>query len=578
MKKFKLLFIALITLCFSINSVKAEETNVARIGEKEFATLDEAITEAKEDDIIELLSDAETIGINLSKNLTIKSASEEKHTITFTKYGIALWSKNLTFENVEVVMNDIGSTPYTAEWNWMTICASKDSELILKNTTMIMDNKNDKTEHINKKGEITEGQHAIYFTGNDKLNLTNSTLIIKNYTQDALEWDGGDGGYNINLDNSSYISDSNRSGFTGTFVVKAENSNIDVINSTGNGSNGSHFEFINSFVNFNNNNAHGLSAGNLTINNSTVTSDGNGANGVHVNGEFKVNNNSTLTITHNDCSISSKWTIPGALYVGGNGIVDKTTKLTITNNNGSGIYVKAGANLDLQTGIITQNIAVKLGLGGGINNNGTLNISEGVEINNNKAEIAGDDIYSTSFITVPKVIEEKNLIEKREDNEVLNDCAHEINGWYDDGNKNEDEKNSRWEAHGVTEEEDHIILVEPNEYQGFLSIKAAHDKIKGNVIVNYVDSDGNKLTDEIIYTDVVDSEYTTEKKEFDGYTNITVEGQTTGKYIDGTIYVTYYYDKNTGTGDILPPQTGFEPNTLNNTNVENIAIYKKEEE
>ena len=40
----------------------------------------------------------------------------------------------------------------------------------------------------------------------------------------------------------------------------------------------------------------------------------------------------------------------------------------------------------------------------------------------------------------------------------------------------------------------------------------------------------------------------------------------------------YYYDKNTGTGDILPPQTGFEPNTLNNTNVENIAIYKKEEE
>ena len=74
------------------------------------------------------------------------------------------------------------------------------------------------------------------------------------------------------------------------------------------------------------------------------------------------------------------------------------------------------------------------------------------------------------------------------------------------------------------------------------------------------------------------SEYTTEKKEFDGYTYITVEGPTTGKYIDGTIYVTYYYDKNTGTGDILPPQTGFEPNTLNNTNVENICLYKKEEE
>lgn len=572
MKKFKLLFIALITLCFSINSVKAEETNVARIGEKEFATLDEAITEAKEDDIIELLSDAETIGINLSKNLTIKSASEEKHTITFTKYGITLWSKNLTFENVEVVMEGINSTPYTAEWNWMTICASKDSELILKNTTMIMDNKNDKTEHIDKEGKITEGQHAIYFTGNDKLNLTNSTLTIKNYTQDALEWDGGDGGYNINLDNSNYISDSNRSGFTGTFVVKAENSNIDVINSTGNGSNGSHFEFINSFVNFNNNNAHGLSAGNLTINNSTVTSDGNGANGVHVNGEFKVNNNSTLTITHNDCSISSKWTIPGALYVGGNGIVDKTTKLTITNNNGSGIYVKAGANLDLQTGIITQNIAVKLGLGGGINNHGTINISEGVEINNNSAEISGDDIYSEGVINLPEVIKDKDLIETREDEKELNDCHHTINGWYDD------KEETRWEAHAENTDNNYIQLVNKGIYEGNFSIKAAHDN-KGTLIINHVDSDGNRLTEEVTNVGEVGTKYTTEKKNFEGYTFITVEGNPTGEYAYETTYVTYYYDKNTGTGNIevLPPQTGFNGSNITTTNVETITLYKKED-
>lgn len=568
--KIILLLIGILTL--NTTTVLADEIKVARINDTDYTSLDEAITEAKEDDVVELLSDAETIGINLSKNLTIKSASEEKHTITFTKYGITLWSKNLTFENVEVVMEGINSTPYTAEWNWMTICASKDSELILKNTTMIMDNKNDKTEHIDKEGKITEGQHAIYFTGNDKLNLTNSTLTIKNYTQDALEWDGGDGGYNINLDNSNYISDSNRSGFTGTFVVKAENSNIDVINSTGNGSNGSHFEFINSFVNFNNNNAHGLSAGNLTINNSTVTSDGNGANGVHVNGEFKVNNNSTLTITHNDCSISSKWTIPGALYVGGNGIVDKTTKLTITNNNGSGIYVKAGANLDLQTGIITQNIAVKLGLGGGINNHGTIKISEGVEINNNSAEISGDDIYSEGVINLPEVIKDRDLIEVREDEKELNDCNHTINGWYDDNEL------SRWEAHAEDSSDNYINEVNKGIYEGIFSIKAAHDN-KGTLVINYVDSDGNKLTEEITNIGEVGENYITEKKNFEGYTFITVVGEPIGTYIDGTIRVTYYYDKNTGTGNIevLPPQTGFNGSNITTTNVETITLYKKED-
>ena len=38
-------------------------------------------------------------------------------------------------------------------------------------------------------------KHAIYFCSNNKLNLNNSNLTIQNYGQDALEWDGGDGGY-----------------------------------------------------------------------------------------------------------------------------------------------------------------------------------------------------------------------------------------------------------------------------------------------------------------------------------------------------------------------------------------------
>lgn len=332
MKKINKILLAVLTL-FTINlaNIKADEIKVARINDTDYTSLDEAINAASDETTIELLNDAETAGMNLNKNIIIEGNNK---TITFNDKGIALWGKKLTFKNTIITMTGVDSTPYTAEWNWQAICASKNSELNLINSNMTMDGTN----------AGNANAHAIYFTGNDKLNLTNSTLSIKNYNQDALEWDGGDGGYNINLIDSTFTSDHNRSGFTGTFVVKAENSNINVVNSTGNGSNGSHFELINSLVDFSSNGSHGLSAGNLTINNSTVTANSNGGNGIHVTGKLEVTNNSTVTIANNDCHISSKWTFPGALYIGGNGIIDNTTNLTINNNNGSGIYIKEEQN------------------------------------------------------------------------------------------------------------------------------------------------------------------------------------------------------------------------------------------
>lgn len=634
MKK-KKLFMCLVLLMigmFTLNiSAKADEEYVAQIGDTKYLTLDEAVLEASDGDIVYLLSDASTEGLNLNKDLTITSEGENHYVITFTKYGIALWGKSLTFSNVNVIMEGIISTPYTAEWNWMTICASQGASLNLINVNMLMDAKE-------------EGNpHAIYFCSDNKLNLTDSNLIIKNYKQDALEWDGGDGGYNVNIINSTFISDHNRSGFTGTFTALIDNSKVDVINNTGNGSNGSNFEIINnSIVNFNNNGSHGLSAADLTIDNSTVTSDSNGANGVHVTGTLEVKNNSVLTITHNDCSISSKWTIPGALYVGNIGNINASTKLLVADNNGSGIYVKTGATLNIETGTIVRNIAKLLGLGGGINNNGTLNISEGVEIFNNRAEIAGDDIYSTKSIILPEVVEDESLIISREDNAILNDCDDKINGWY------EDMENNRWEAHGSTLEEDHIVLVESNTYEGDFAIKAAHDKIKGSVTAKYVDTDGNELSSAITTTDVVGEDYKTEAKDIYGYKLVRVDGEEEGKYIDGTIdvvyvydlyvgsvitkyvdtdgnelssaitttdvvgenykttykeiegykliyidgeeegvyidgniYVTYYYDKNVGTGnieDIMPPKTGVETSNIKVENSFETILYKKEDE
>ena len=518
------------------------KTYVAQIGETKYETLDEAILAASNNDTIVLLANATTKGIELRKNITIDG---KENTITFNEKGIALFGISLTIKNATVKMTGVTGTPYS-EWTWMAISANKNASLTLVNTNMTMD----------ANGKSFKDNHAIYFGSNNKLTLNNSTLEIKNYVEDALEWDGGDGGYNVTLTNSTFTSDNNRSGFTGTFTVKADNSKINVINSTGNGSNGSNFEIINdSRVKFNNNKAHGLSASKLTIDNSKVEAKNNGANGVHVSGTLTVINKSTLTIENNGCSISSKWTIPGALYVAGqDSLIDKTTELTITNNNGSGIYIKNTGSLTLETGTITKNIAEKLLVGGGINNNGKLILSDNVIINNNKAEKSADDIYNgeKAVLKISKANTDANLIEKREDNKQLNDCTDKIDGWYDDS------ENNRWNAHD--KENKHVEEIETNTFEGTLSIKAAHG-IYGKLIVRYVDTKGNVLSKEITSTKKVDTEYTTIEKEFEDYSLTDVQGETKGKYIDGTITVTYIYEFTGGTGGEDVPETGI--NTSN---------------
>ena len=171
------------------NEEQEVKNYVAQINDTKYETFDEAYAASKDGDTIILLSNATTEGIDLKHNLTIDG---KKHTLTFTNKGIAMWKYSLTFKNMTVSMNGITSTPYTAEWNWMAIASSADAKLILENTNMTID----------AAGKSKNNTHAIYFCGNNVLSLKNSTLTIKNYKQDALEWDGGDGGYNILLDNS----------------------------------------------------------------------------------------------------------------------------------------------------------------------------------------------------------------------------------------------------------------------------------------------------------------------------------------------------------------------------------------
>ena len=542
------------------NEEQEVKNYVAQINDTKYETFDEAYAASKDGDTIILLSNATTEGINLKHNLIIDG---KKHTLTFTDKGIAMWKYSLTFKNMTVSMNGITSTPYTAEWSWMAIAASTNAKLILENTNMTMD----------AASKPNNNAHAIYFCGNNVLSLKNSTLTIKNYKQDALEWNGDipgfkefDTEYNVILENSTFISDHNRSGFTGTFTVKTiNNSKIDVVNSTGNGSNGSHFEFHDSKVNFNNNGGHGLSAGLLTIDNSTVNANNNGANGIHVGGTLKVQNNSIVNIENNKCSISSKWTIPGALYVAGkDSIIDKTTKLTIQNNNGSGIYVHKTGDLKLETGTIINNFAEKLQIGGGIHNTGNLTIDDSVIINNNHAEVSSDDIYNdeNANITFGNTHDDWELNGGYKDKDKTEkDCTDKIDGWYDDNEE------KRYNSHDENKDNLYVLEKTSGNYTNKLTLKAAHG-LYGNVTVKYIDDEGKELSENIILRGKVDSEYTSSAKEFEYYELIEVKGNKTGKYTLDNQEVIYIYSFVGGIGgddvdiDTNFPKTGVEDNNL----------------
>ena len=569
MKKTKLFLLALISLCFCITGVKAEEVT-AKIGDNEYNTLDAAIEEAKDGDVIELINDASietTIAINNS--ITINGNNK---TITISKLpsddGRLSISSNVTLNNVTVDhANDNDNQ------NAWSVYMSSTGVLNLNDSTYIL------------------RIHGLYASPEATINLNNSKLIAKDMTYTAfMQGDVEDKYAYINLFNNSLlkindISNSSAGNGTNWFDITADNSHISVTDCARQGLVGGRLELKNGSTADYSSNEIGFTLYELDYvivnEGTTLNINNNSSVGIwQYGGEVRIKDNGTLNMTGNGFGrgIDSVGKYNGATinianYYGNAKVVfEDNATVKINNNytrcitNRGEVYVGSMTEI-MNNGLVTIDGKMIPQYGGGIYNTGIMTISKNVKLYNNHARLAGDDIYNIGTVTFSNVGEDW----------ILDDCEHKINGWYDDA------ENSRWEAHD--KENLHIDLIEGGEYTsvtedgeiaGALAIKAAHDNI-GKVVINYLDSDSNKLTEEVTITGEVGSEYTTIKKEFDDYTFIMVEGPTSGEYDFDTIYVTYYYDKNTGTGDIMPPQTGFEPSTINSSRVEVITVYKKED-
>ena len=626
MKKSKL-FMCLLVLVISIFSTnakaKAEEEYVAQIGDTKYITLDDAIKASTNGDTIYLLKDAETENGFGLKGMTL-NVDGNGHKITFVGKTIYLAQGSeaaiLTFKNSTIDMTKTVGTPTVSGegYPWAAVILNWNCQLNLENTTLTMDGTNGST-----------ASTAVYMHAGASMTLTNSTMTAENYAGNGFSTDDGNYDVTVTLNNSSITLNKYRTGFNSNYVVNVnDKSNLTVMNSRGHGSNGADYFVDNSTVLYDGNGSHGMSSRNVVIKNySNVTSNNNRYYGVYVNGsgEFLVDSTSTFTTNSNGYAGLRLLTSTKSSVVKAGG------KLIIDANRSDGLY-------NQRTTVFEEGSYVEImlnhdnGKGGGIYNTGILTLPSNAVIYNNHAEVAGDDIYSTGTITLGTVGENWFL-----DGEP--DCTDKINGWYDDS------LDSRWEAHGATFEDDYIVLVNSETYSDVFAVKAAHDKIKGDVVAKYVDKEGNELSDSItttdvvgenyktnakdiygyklvdiegeeegtyidgtiyvtyiynlyagsvvakyvdtdgnelaesiVTTDIVGKEYRTTAKDIEEYTLISIEGEEEGKYIDGVIYVTYYYDKNIGTGDIEPPKTGVSVDNISGVKTEAIILYKKEED
>ena len=284
-------------------------------------SLDTVIQEAQDGDTIVLLRDFDaglTTAWGINKDLTITG----NHTITFDDYSFGIHGNNtLTLDGCHIVINNAAHTAYSDKPDNAAIMLDQGATLTLNNeASLVIDS---------PKGDGI----ATWDVGQTKetLNILNGSFYeLKHSPGGGVEdYNGDSENVYINIDNQSrvYFHD-NYSGFIGTLHVTSNNSIIDVINNTGNGSNGSDYNLTDSTVTFNDNGSHGMSARDITMVNSTVNADNNGCYGVYTKGQFTVDKTSKMNVTNN----SSKGDYAGLKITSGvtAGKVENGAEITIT--------------------------------------------------------------------------------------------------------------------------------------------------------------------------------------------------------------------------------------------------------
>lgn len=433
---------------------------VAKIGDAYYATLDEALSAAKDGDVIELMGDASTesgFGI-YGISLTIKGNG---HLITANNHGIYVAKKgeaagNLTFDGVTLNLAPLTGTPTVAGdgYKWAACVINYDCSLSFNNS---------KVAFASSAGSSVNT--GIYYHARSKVNLSATAMSVSGFSTNGICSDVNSGGtepYSTELNvlaGSTLDVTSNKAGITAGVQVTIDSSRLTNSNNRGNGSNGADYIARNgAVVEVCGNGVHGMSARNIRISDSSsVACNGNGYYGVTFYGKMEVDGTSSLTADGNASKSG-----------GGLRVASKTATAHVA--SGAIVEINENGRNGLENyGTFTFDEGAKLtvmrnhetGRGGGVYNSGTgvLTLPSDAAIYNNHADKAGDDIYSEGSFTFGSTGSGWQLDDKR------GNCSHAIDGWYDDA------ADARWSAHGDTK---HVAATAADSYQGAIALKAAH--------------------------------------------------------------------------------------------------------
>ena len=448
------------------------ETFTAKIGDTKYETLDAAINAAQDGATIEIGENCTLTVGTIEKAVVINGNS---NTITIPEQGTENHALNinasLTFNKANVVFtNDIDNV------NQWSVTMNSDGVLTL-----------------DKSSTCTIETHGIYANANAVINVKGgSELTVQNTSYTALM---AENYALLNIENDSHllIEKSAINGMT-RFITTVTGSTLRVLNCANQGLVRCPLTLDDSTAEISGND-YGISGYNKTDvltmkNGSSLTMEDNNSAGIFLyGGNIDVQDGTTLTITGtgkdldntDDRSVGAlavyyyyNTYAANVTFADGASVNLVDNAVSAINNDGT-LYIGKGTT-------ITNNGSKAL-YGGGIQNRGDITIAPDAKVYNNRASVAGDDIYNTTGDGMDR---DKNTVTYTGsltlspvgENWVLDDCGDPIVGWYHDGKeKLTDNTYKRWNG-DATDDSYYAdeYTVDKKAVSDALALKAAHGK------------------------------------------------------------------------------------------------------
>ena len=450
----------------------APESYTAKIGDVKYDTLDAAINAAQDGATIEIGENCTLTVGTIEKAVVINGNG---HTIRVPEQGTENHALNinasLTFNKANVVFtNNIDNV------NQWSVTMNSDGVLTL-----------------DEGSTCTIETHGIYANANAVINVKGgSELTIRNTTYTAMM---GENYALLNIENDSHllIENSAINGMT-RFITTVTGSTLRVLNCANQGLVRCPLTLDDSTAEISGND-YGISGYNKTDvltmkNGSSLTMEDNNSAGIFLyGGNIDVQDGTTLTITGtgkdrdntDDRSVGAlavyyyyNTYTANVTFADGASVNLVDNAVSAINNDGT-LYIGKGTT-------ITNNGSKAL-YGGGIQNRGDITIAPDAKVYNNRASVAGDDIYNTTGAGMDR---DQNTVTYTGsltlspvgENWVLDDCKDPIVGWYQDGKeKLTDNTYKRWNG-DATDDSYYAdeYTVDKKAVSDVLALKAAHGK------------------------------------------------------------------------------------------------------